>query len=47
MPVMKEQLKRFLLHTELGWLLWCLVMIRGSFVDPETNKLYEDNEKLE
>ena len=46
-PIMKEQLKSLVLFQDLYWVVWCLVMMKGSLINPQTNKIWEDNTKLQ
>lgn len=46
-PIMKEQLKALVLFQDLYWVVWCLVMMKGSLINPLTNKIWDDDSKLQ
>lgn len=46
-PVLKSQLKGLILHQDLTWIAWCLIMTRGILLDHKTGELWEDPARLQ
>ena len=46
-PVLKSSLKGLILHQDLTWVAWCLIMTRGILLDSKTGELWEDPARLQ
>jgi len=47
LPILKNTLKGLILHQDLTWVTWCLVMTRGILLDRKTGQLWEDPARLQ
>lgn len=46
LPKMRDQLKSLVLQQHIQWVAWCIVMMKGSLIDPKTHQIWQDETKL-
>lgn len=46
LPVFRETIKKLTLSLHLFWIPWCLIMCKGSLIDPSTDKPWTDTDKM-